>query len=184
MNTWIVWTVFLAYVARNGCLCDDATSKVFVPPEKYRLPRTVLPEFYKLNIFTHINDEEGFKFYGDVRIKVIFRLLTFVWRAPQSSPSLFHFAKHARTTHFNSLAFSCSIFLSDEISHLVAFLSVSIKSIQHLHFRYAIFRILPLYGGNRFAYVTEETNKTASIYNSNEENATEKLRDLSNKTDH
>lgn len=44
--------------------------KIFISPEKYRLPRTVLPEFYKLNIFTHINDEEGFKFYGDVRIKV------------------------------------------------------------------------------------------------------------------
>lgn len=91
MNLRVVWTVFLVYVAQNVCFCDDPTDpitagvvasaestksttasppKVLVSPEKYRLPRTVLPEFYKLNIFTHINDDEGFKFYGDVRIKV------------------------------------------------------------------------------------------------------------------
>lgn len=91
MSSPVVWTVFLVYIAQNVCFCDDPTGpvtagvvasaestksstapppKVFVSPEKYRLPRTVLPEFYKLNIFTHINDDEGFKFYGDVRIKV------------------------------------------------------------------------------------------------------------------
>lgn len=91
MHSRVVWTVFLVYITQNVCFCDDPTGpvtagvvassestkpstesppKVFVPPENYRLPRTVLPEFYKLNIFTHINDDEGFKFYGDVRIKV------------------------------------------------------------------------------------------------------------------
>lgn len=96
MNFCVVWTIFLVYFTQNVCFCDDRTGpvtagviasasaasnestksttpsppKVFISPEKYRLPRTVLPELYKLNIFTHINDEEGFKFYGDVRIKV------------------------------------------------------------------------------------------------------------------
>lgn len=37
---------------------------------KYRLPDTVRPEYYKLTIFTHLNDDEGFKYYGDVRITV------------------------------------------------------------------------------------------------------------------
>lgn len=99
MNLCVVWTIFLVFFTQNVCFCDDRTDpvtagvvastsataaaaaatestksatppKVYISPEKYRLPRTVLPELYKLNIFTHINDEEGFKFYGDVRIKV------------------------------------------------------------------------------------------------------------------
>jgi len=64
-------SILLVYFVRNGCFCaEDAAPKVFISPEKYRLPRSIFPEFYKLNIFTHINDDEGFKFYGDVRIKV------------------------------------------------------------------------------------------------------------------
>lgn len=85
MNCCVVWTIILVYFTQNVCFGDDqmdtmtadATTsstasppKIYVSPEKYRLPRAVLPEFYKLNIFTHINDDEGFKFYGDVRIKV------------------------------------------------------------------------------------------------------------------
>lgn len=38
--------------------------------DKYRLPDSVRPEHYKLTIFTHINDDEGFKYYGDVRITI------------------------------------------------------------------------------------------------------------------
>lgn len=77
MNRCIILSILLAYFARNICFGEEsAPPKVFVPPEKYRLPRTVFPELYTLNVFTHINDEHGFKFYGDVRIKVIFRLLT------------------------------------------------------------------------------------------------------------
>lgn len=73
MRSFIFISILLAYFAQNVCYCaEDAAPKVFVPPEKYRLPRSILPEFYKLNVFTHINDDEGFKFYGDVRIKVIY----------------------------------------------------------------------------------------------------------------
>lgn len=73
MRSFIFISILLAYFARNVCYCaEDAAPKVFVPPDKYRLPRSILPEFYKLNVFTHINDDEGFKFYGDVRIKVIY----------------------------------------------------------------------------------------------------------------
>lgn len=73
MRSLIFISILLAYFAQNVCFCaEDAAPKVFVPPEKYRLPRSILPEFYKLNVFTHINDDEGFKFYGDVRIKVIY----------------------------------------------------------------------------------------------------------------
>lgn len=97
MNGPIVWTILVICITQNCCICDEnvvvtaaapinekATSKivstttatttmpkVYISPEKYRLPRTIFPEFYKLTIFTHINDAEGFKFYGDVRIKVI-----------------------------------------------------------------------------------------------------------------
>lgn len=78
MRASITIAILLVYFAQNVCFCaEDAAPKVFVPPEKYRLPRTIFPELYKLNILTHINDDEGFKFYGDVRIKVnLFGLLT------------------------------------------------------------------------------------------------------------
>lgn len=36
----------------------------------YRLPRSITPENYKLEIFTHLNDTEGFIFRGIVTIKV------------------------------------------------------------------------------------------------------------------
>lgn len=107
MNFCVVWAIFSVYFfTQNVCFCDDRTDpvtagvvasasvadaiestksstpsppKMYISPEKYRLPRTVLPELYKLNIFTHINDEEGFKFYGDVRIKVHTRCLHFIY---------------------------------------------------------------------------------------------------------
>lgn len=79
MNRCVIFTILLAYIAQSSCFYADgpATPKVYISPEKYRLPRTIFPELYTLNVFTHINDDQGFKFYGDVRIKVIFRLFTF-----------------------------------------------------------------------------------------------------------
>lgn len=73
MKIRISFLILLAYFAQNGCFCDeDVTPKPIIPPEKYRLPRSVFPELYTLNVFTHINDDEGYKFNGDVRIQVIY----------------------------------------------------------------------------------------------------------------
>lgn len=41
-----------------------------VPSEVYRLPQTVFPEYYKLFLLTHIDDDEGFRFLGNVSILV------------------------------------------------------------------------------------------------------------------
>jgi hypothetical protein len=38
--------------------------------DNYRLPLTITPENYKLDIFTHLNDSEGFAFKGIVSITV------------------------------------------------------------------------------------------------------------------
>lgn len=43
---------------------DDVVQSV-----EYRLPQTVLPEYYKLNLFTHGIDG-GFKFSGNISILV------------------------------------------------------------------------------------------------------------------
>lgn len=54
---------------------SEATiAKTDVPSEVYRLPQTVFPEYYKLNVLTHIDDEEGFRFFGNVSILVSFNL--------------------------------------------------------------------------------------------------------------
>ena len=42
----------------------------------YRLPTSITPENYKLEIFTHLNDSEGFLFRGFVAITV--SLLSFI----------------------------------------------------------------------------------------------------------
>lgn len=69
MKAFISFLILLAYFAPNGYYCEvQATT---YSPEKYRLPRSIFPELYELNVFTHLNDEEGFKFYGEVRILVI-----------------------------------------------------------------------------------------------------------------
>lgn len=44
--------------------------------ESYRLPKTFHPENYRLEIITHLNDEDNFKFYGKVYIRVSSSLLT------------------------------------------------------------------------------------------------------------
>lgn len=64
----IIFSILWGY-----CLCNHngTTRAVTKPTPNYRLPRTIFPEHYKLNVLTHINDDEGFKYYGDVRIKVI-----------------------------------------------------------------------------------------------------------------
>lgn len=38
--------------------------------DNYRLPQSITPENYKLEIFTHLNDSEGFTFKGIVEITV------------------------------------------------------------------------------------------------------------------
>lgn len=38
--------------------------------DNYRLPTSIKPENYKLEIFTHLNDSEGFVFRGIVAITV------------------------------------------------------------------------------------------------------------------
>ena len=40
--------------------------------DNYRLPSSIKPENYKLEIFTHLNDSEGFIFKGIVAITVRF----------------------------------------------------------------------------------------------------------------
>lgn len=52
------------------CACDGSTEKATISGDKYRLPRNLFPELYKLTVFTHIDDDKGFKYYGDVRITV------------------------------------------------------------------------------------------------------------------
>lgn len=42
-----------------------------IADNNYRLPSSITPENYKLEIFTHLNDTEGFIFRGVVTIKVI-----------------------------------------------------------------------------------------------------------------
>lgn len=39
----------------------------------YRLPTSVTPENYKLEVITHLNDTEGFVFRGNVWITVSFQ---------------------------------------------------------------------------------------------------------------
>lgn len=59
-----VYCFFLCIVANND------SNKESVPPDVYRLPKSVYPDYYKLKVLTHLNDADGFKFYGNVWIKV------------------------------------------------------------------------------------------------------------------
>lgn len=70
MDARSIISIFLVNFLLNCCSCEETAPKVNIPAELFRLPRSVFPEYYKLNVFTHINDEEGFKFFGDVLIKV------------------------------------------------------------------------------------------------------------------
>lgn len=65
----IVLVLYLLHLCAGVAVEEEA--KNALPSEVYRLPRSIFPEYYKLNVFTHINDDEGFKFIGDVSIKVI-----------------------------------------------------------------------------------------------------------------
>lgn len=47
---------------------------IFASSENYRLPTSLKPEHYKLEVLTHLGDDEGFKFTGKVWIKVSDRL--------------------------------------------------------------------------------------------------------------
>lgn len=60
------------YAAVDASDSDVLAAKTDVPSEVYRLPQTIFPEYYKLNLLTHIDDEEGFRFLGNVSILVSF----------------------------------------------------------------------------------------------------------------
>lgn len=73
MGPFNILTALIVFLSLNFCQCDDQTAvkaTTNVTSVNYRLPRSLSPETYKLQIFTHLNDEDGFKYYGDVRITV------------------------------------------------------------------------------------------------------------------
>lgn len=72
MDNRSIWAAIVLFLSLNCYQCDDAAVvKAPKSTDNYRLPRTLFPEYYKLNVFTHLNDDQGFKYYGDVRITVI-----------------------------------------------------------------------------------------------------------------
>lgn len=67
------WNIFVLLVFSWAFLCcaaDTKDNKEASSPDVYRLPSSVLPEYYKLKVLTHLNDTNGFKFLGNVWIKV------------------------------------------------------------------------------------------------------------------
>lgn len=60
--------LFVALISACSAAAADVAKKE-ISNEKYRLPKSIRPDYYKLNVLTHINDDEGFKFIGDVSIK-------------------------------------------------------------------------------------------------------------------
>jgi hypothetical protein len=49
---------------------QNSTANKDVADNNYRLPTAITPENYNLEIFTHLNDSEGFLFRGFVAITV------------------------------------------------------------------------------------------------------------------
>lgn len=75
--TFAKWLVFgILCVVRTYADGDVIVAKSDVPSEVYRLPQTVFPEYYTLNVLTHIDDDVGFRFLGNVSILVSFNLHT------------------------------------------------------------------------------------------------------------
>lgn len=68
----LIVTLIFILMMTQFCVCDECIEKStnITGGDKYRLPRNLFPELYKLTVFTHINDDEGFKYYGNVRITV------------------------------------------------------------------------------------------------------------------
>lgn len=60
--TSVLWMAILIASSLNAVFCGDY--------DDYRLPTTIVPEKYTLQIFTDLND--SFVFYGNVQIKVAF----------------------------------------------------------------------------------------------------------------
>jgi hypothetical protein len=56
-----------AYPKDSGDESQEVKPAVY---DNYRLPTSITPENYKLEIFTHLNDSEGFTFRGIVEITV------------------------------------------------------------------------------------------------------------------
>ena len=55
----------IAYAARTSYGAKETVGK-----GGNRLPKSITPEYYKLKVLTHIEDETPFQFNGDVQIKV------------------------------------------------------------------------------------------------------------------
>lgn len=56
---------------KDGAPDNDVMTVLAETGAEYRLPQTVHPEHYKLEVITHLNDtNDGFRFSGRVWIKV------------------------------------------------------------------------------------------------------------------
>lgn len=72
MVSWCLLAICIAVVI-NDCrvtAVDDAKKEAKASAAAYRLPRSIRPDYYRLHVLTHIDDDEGFKFNGEVAIKV------------------------------------------------------------------------------------------------------------------
>lgn len=67
----VLVTCLLATIATALYPVDTtAANKELLSGDDYRLPTAFTPEYYKLEVITHLGDTEGFRFNGNVRIKV------------------------------------------------------------------------------------------------------------------
>jgi len=84
--------VLFAFIINNSVRAypkdnDDESQEVGKPAvyDNYRLPTSITPENYKVEIFTHLNDSEGFTFRGIVEITVrSFSLIYYAMLSPIS----------------------------------------------------------------------------------------------------
>uniref|UniRef100_A0A182PL06 Aminopeptidase n=1 Tax=Anopheles epiroticus TaxID=199890 RepID=A0A182PL06_9DIPT len=59
-------TLLAVIVAIGGTFCATP-----IPSNNYRLPQSITPKHYNLQIYTHLGDDRGFIFYGHVTIRFI-----------------------------------------------------------------------------------------------------------------
>lgn len=62
--------LLLATIATAIFPIDPKADKELLAGDEYRLPTALTPDYYKLEVITHLGDTEGFRFNGNVRIKV------------------------------------------------------------------------------------------------------------------
>lgn len=65
-------TIVLIFLLFQHVLTEEVVESVEekVIYDNYRLPKAVTPENYKLEVITHLNDTQGFRFRGAVWITV------------------------------------------------------------------------------------------------------------------